>query len=82
MIKPANGRTGKLKALLESKIDTPAKVMNTLCKGGYYGWYCPETLRVEIEAFVPRKLCRAPGPSTKQSCSSRRGRIDDPGTHQ
>ena len=28
MIKPASGGTGKLKTLLDSKIDTPVKVMS------------------------------------------------------
>ena len=50
MIETANCRTGKLKAVLDSKFDTPADKgdVNTPWKGGYYAMYYRESLRVEI----------------------------------
>ena len=45
MIEPANGTTGNLQALLDSKIDAPVgnNDVAVLCKCGYYARYRRES---------------------------------------
>ena len=67
MIEPADGGTGYLKALLDSKIDTPVgnNEVATLSKGKDYAGIVENHWEYRIEDSVPRKsaaVCRAQGP--------------------
>ncbi len=59
MIKPANGRTGNLQALLDGKIDTPVgnNDVATLCKHRHHARYCREALGVENRGFCTEEVC-------------------------
>ena len=59
MIEPANGGTVNLKALLNSKMDTPVgnDDVAMLCKGGDYARYCQEPLGLQNRGLCSEEVC-------------------------
>ena len=92
MIEPADGETGYLKALLDSKIDTPVgnNEVATLSKGKDYARYRRESLGVQNRGLCSEEVCYCMSrtrsimmcTTTKRICSSGLNHIDSMVMHQ